>query len=107
MTPSADRSTWPAEAIELAEWAELPEDSLYYGAITEEQSRLPYGDSIDLPRLPKGPQAFRWIPAKIHGNGKVYLFAQKWPERECVVESGRDKRDVTLSTAAGPAEAVA
>lgn len=104
MTPTANRSEWPADAVRLAEWAELPADSLYYGVIPWPNEDA-WADAITLPKLPRGPQSYRWIAAKIPVAGKVYLFAQKWPERKCVVESGRDKRDVTLSTAADPAEA--
>lgn len=110
MTPNADRTQWPAEAIALAEWAQLPEHAEFH-KVVDWPVKEPWEDCIDLPKLPRGQQSYRWIRVPIHtgkrslGTARVWIFAMKWPERGCVIESGRDKRDVTLSTAADPAEA--
>lgn len=108
--PSTDRSQWPAEAVGLAEWAQLPEHALFY-RVVDWPVEDPWGDEIKLPKLPRGQQSYRWMPVKIFtgpGRGdKCWIFAQRWPERERVIKAGKDVRDVTLSTAADPAEAVA
>lgn len=80
ITPTADRSKWPAEALEAAEKSGYPEGTLYFGSVPHPPPSA-YADGISLPYVKKG-DPMRWLPVRHFSNGVQHIFAY-------LVERGR------------------
>lgn len=110
MNGTADRTTWPDEAVKLAESELLPDDALFYGSIVWPNPSA-YADAIELPPQPRGERSWRWCAVKVvtgPGRGdRLWLFAMRWPERAGVIKSGGTAHRDVLIPRADPMERTA
>lgn len=73
ITPTADRATWPTEALEAAERGDYPEGTLYFGCVPHPPASA-YEDGITLPYVKKG-DPMRWLPVRHFTKGTQHIFA--------------------------------
>ena len=100
-TPSADRSTWPAEARAIAEdpKLKLPDHAVFYMDYVWPNPDAWIG-ALKLPRVRYGDTEM-WVPVRVHTGGRpdhVWVFAQKIPRKpprnlECKLSTEVDETE--------------
>lgn len=93
---NADRSTWPEEAVALAEWWGLADHGVYFRAVKHPNEDA-YADVIQSPRVRYGDTE-QWVPVRIHSQGRQWVFAQKIPRKpprdlDCKLSTEMDATD--------------